>query len=436
MKADVSRNDLYSRNFGLGASPEQAIASGRLGDVVQAACQCPMTAMPVIEYVTLTIPLPVTDTAVTATFGDQINVLNVQGTPPGVAQVDSSFAINGILQANMFVCGIGVHVFGEPISFTTIGNGMSTSLTSVPVSPDAFTANDLANGALGPTSGITPADFEWGICDWNAAWQMANAYQFQWTFCQRYLLINELLTDVCYYGPFAEGQGMSDSEVAVQQYIAQANAVYRGAAAGSVFMRPTHRRYGSVNVAGTGSGTLTGNTGVFHVASDWATAGVTYGGIKNQAHSGGYPYRRVAKPIFLGAGLPIKMQLSAQDQYHLTQFQRYISISEGANTNQTALVKMDSTLNGQPTFVAPQGLELTLDQGGNQFAANSAQTNRQLFKGGVLKLAMLLKGFEVGGQWVGCFQNPQTAQAMAQSVYIPGTSAGTSGVGLLAGGTR
>ena len=342
----------------------------------------------------------------------------------------------------MFVCGIGIHAFGEPISFSQIGNSVATSVTSYPISPDVFSSNnDLPNGALGPTAAgsVIPAQFEWGFADWMALWHLVNAYQFQWTFCQRYLLINELAADVAYFGPYAEGIGMGTSDVAVQQFIKQANSVYR-ASGGSVFLPVSHRRVGSVSVsatAGTAGLTLTGDTGVFHPTRDFDLAPVTFGGIKNQGSSGALPFRKMTKPIFLQAGLPIKMQLVAQDAYHQAQMQRYLSISEGAGNNATALVQVDSTLNGlqAPVAAGNAGLELTLDQGSNRFAAQGTNTDRALFKGGVLKLSMLLKGFEVGGQWLGAFTSPQGQQALAGKVYIPGVS-GTAGVGLQPMGSR
>lgn len=429
------RLDIQSRFFGLaGAQGQPSSDTGANMATWAQMISCPITAMPVIEYVTLTITLPVSDTAIQASFGDVINVLNTQGTPPGVAQVDSSFAINGMLNANMLVCGIGIHAFGEPISFTTIGNGLSTSLTSLPLSPDVFTHNDLTWGALGTTTGIIPADFEWGFADWQAMWHLTQGYQFQWVFCQRYLLINELMADVCFYGPYADGQGMSDSEVSIQQYVKQANAIYRGLSGGQVFAPVQSRRYGSVSTSATGA-TLLGNTGLFHVTSDFATAGVTFGGLKHNGHSGGYPYRKIAKPIFLQAGLPITMKLVAQDSYHVGQMQRYMSISEGAGTNQVAVVQFDSTFNGVPTLTQPAALEQTLDQAGAEFASNVRNSDRALFKGGVMKLAMVLKGYEFGPGWCGCFSDKKMRDQVTQSSYAPSLSAGVSGVpALLPGG--
>jgi hypothetical protein len=418
------------RHLGLGA----ACPSDPATAMQQALTACPFNQIPVLEYVTLTIPLPVTDTAITSTFGDTINVLNVgQTAPPGVASVDSSFGINGLLQTNMLACGLGVHAFGEPISFTQIGNGVLSSLTTYPVSPDVFSQDhDLPNGALGPTAtgSVIPAQLEWGFAAWMALWHMMNGYQFQWIVCQRYQILNELGADVAYYGPYAEGEGMGDSDVSVQQFAKQVNAQYRGINAGNLFLPVSHRRYGSVNGGGTGA-TIAANTGVFHPTRDFDLAPVTFGGLRNQGGAGCcQPFRKFAKPIYLQTGIPIIMKLVAQDQYHQTQMQRFMSVSEGAGTNATALVQVDSTLNGSATqsgATPNAGLEITLDQGGNQFAAQSANPDRLLFKGGVMKLAMMIKGFEVCGMWNNCFTNQATAGALSGSVYIP-TMQGTSGV--------
>lgn len=428
---ETAIREMPSRHFGLGAAP----AAGDGGSGWQSAISLPMTQIPVIEYVTMTVPLPLSDTAIEATFGSTVQVLNQQGTPQGVASVDSSFAINGLLQANMFCCGIGVHAFGEPLSFTQIGNSILSTATTLPISPDVFTANDLAHGALGPTSGIVPASVEWGFADWNAIWHMTNAYQFQWRFCQRYLLLNELMADVCFYGPYAEGMGMGTSDTMVQQYVSQVNDYY-GANAGNYFVPVSHRRVGSVNAGGTGA-TITTNTGVFHPTRDYDLAPVTFGGIKNQAGSGSQPFRKINKPIFLPSGQPISMSLYSQDQYHYDQFARYISVSENAGSNRTALVNVvpdGGTLTGyQVPGNANAGLEITLDQGGNQFSQQLVNTDRALFKGGVMKIAMLIKGFEVGGQWLGVFQNPNNGQQLSNQVYMPGSAQGVGSLGGTAG---
>jgi hypothetical protein len=419
-------------------------AAGVQGQQWQNAVGCPMTSIPVIEYVTLTVPLPLTDTQLGATFGPEVQVLNQQGTPSGVASVDSSFAVNGILQANMLTCGVGVHAFGEPLSFSQIGNSILSTSTGLPISPDVFSQNDALHGALGPTAvgSIIPAVMEWGFADWNAIYHLTNAYQFQWTFCQRYLLLNELLADVAFYGPYAEGQGFGTSDVIVQQYIAQMNSYY-GPTAGTLFAPVSHRRIGSANanaVATAGPtfgavGTNSGNIGIFHPVRDFDLAPVSFGGLKTQAGSGGQPFRKMSKPIYLPAGLPIKMTLNVQDSYHFQQMTRYMSISEsasGTGTNKLALVSVTpgvAALSGiQNPGSATAGLEITLDQGINQFTQQLVNTDRNLYKGGVMKLAMLIKGFEVGGPWTSVIGNPNLTSQLSSQIYMPGRE---DGIGLI-----
>ena len=399
----------------LGAAQAQQWAS---------AMSCQLTQVPVIEYVTQTIALPLTDTQFAASYGSEINLLNQQGLPTGAAAIDSSFAVNGILQTNMFCCGIGVHVFAEPLSFSQIANLVSSTLTGQPISPDVWTKNDLADGALGSLTAVTgmyPAVVEWGFADWNAAYHMANAYQFQWVACQRYLIISELLADVAFYGPYADGKGFGTSDVVAQQYFAQINSYYVGQTA-QAFLPISHRRVGSVNsnAVTTAGPIFTSNTGIFHATRDFDLAPVSFGGIGVQAQSGNQPFRKMSKPVYLKQGIPVNMRLQSQDAYHQAQFNRYMSISEGAGGNGIAKVSTTTlaALSGvQNPGTTNAGLEITLDQGANELVQQLVNTDRYLGKGGVLKIACLIKGFEVGGSWEGGF-NPNNS-ALASQVYIP-----------------
>src|SRR5271165_7454006 len=117
--------------FGLGQSPSPGAAEKCL--------RCSFGNVPVIEEVVWTIPLPLAVEEATATFGDTVNLLSGSSSVPGVASIDSTFLINGILQTDILTQGIGVHVFCEPMSFSTIGNAWtapSTQSTPTPPSPD------------------------------------------------------------------------------------------------------------------------------------------------------------------------------------------------------------------------------------------------------------------------------------------------------------
>lgn len=401
--AMLINSNKIGRMFGLGQAPSDfglgAPGSGvNEMEAVKRALDVNFTNVPVIEYVTWTTTVPLTDAEVAATFGNTIDLFGNAKSVPGIDSVDSSFVQNGNLQVDMLCLGFGVHIFGEPLSFTIPGNSVEPAPASgsTPiVSPDVFTQNDLANGAMGATSGINPASLEWGVADWNAAWHMANGYKFQWLYQQRFLLINELAADVCYFGPYAEALASGTSDVAVQQYVRQANSRYRVKSGGGIFAPVNARRLGSATVAAA-------NVGVFRPTRDFDQANVTWGGIRNQGATGCcQPFRKLPRPVLLEKGIPIGMSLQVQDTYHQQQMQRYLSISEGQGGN-IATVAYDANVTGggglAGTGLTPVFLEQTLDAVPiNVF--QRVQTNRTLYKGGSIKVAILIKGFELWGEW-------------------------------------
>lgn len=418
MKSLMSKERMQDQNrlVGLG-QPPPSDCNDNTG--IESVAKCAMPNISVVEYTTWTIATPMLDTALGATLGEQVNIMT-PSTPQGVASVDSSFAAgyNGILQTDMLVVGFGVHIFGEPMTFTTIGNAIpaATGPTAPPVSPDVWTQNDLANGALGPTSGINPATLQWGFDTWNAIWHLANAYQFRWIFQQRHALVQEMVADVCYFGPHAEGVGMGTSEAPVMEYVSRVNGQYAGLNASQRFAPVNFRRIGSVQNSVTGT-VLPGNVAVMHPTSDYQTAPMSWGGIRNQGTTGQqHPFRRLAKPVLLQAGIPTGMQLNAQDSYHYEQMLQYLSISDNINSqqNQVANVQIDANYSGLSTQVGGAtghtALELTLDSGGNFYSPQQVQTNRSIFKGGTIKLAILIKGFEVWGKWKHYFANNKVAR--------------------------
>jgi hypothetical protein len=429
----MDRQETLGRMIGLGRPPSGAVGVSGCDKSFEDTAKCAFSQVPVIEYVTWTVPLPLTDEQLQQTFGDEIDVLQNPKSVSGVASVDSSFVVNGILQTDMFVVGFGIHVFGEPMSFSQIGNSIPAAsvASSPPVSPDVFTANDLAHGALGPTSGISPAQLEWGFADWHAMWHLVNAYQFNWRFMQRHYLIQELAADVSYFGPYAEGVGMGTSDATIQQYVAQVNKNYTTNLGSTAAFEPiTHRRLGSVNTGPTGYSA--GNIGVFHPTRDFDLVPVSWGGLRNQGTTGVQtPFRRLNRPVLLERGIPIGMTLNVQDAYHQAQMLQYMSITQNGTTT-PANIQMGANYSGVTAAgtgtTGGVGLELTLDTGGNQFAAQQVNTDRVLYKGGTMKLAILIKGFEVWGPWTKYFGSTNNQQSLSQWMDMP-----TAGATTLAG---
>lgn len=378
--------------FGLGKAPGDLAAADK-------CIKCSFGNIPVIEEVVWTVPLPLTAEEATATFADTVNLLSGSSSVPGVASIDSTFLINGILQTDILTQGVGVHVFHEPMSFSSIGNAFLAPATTVasPPSPDVYTENDILHGAIGTGTTITdanytPAVFEWGGSAWKAGWNFINAYQFQWKTSQRELVLNELAADVSYFGSFADAEASGTSEVPIIEFVATANALYRSKGSTTIFLPVNFRRVGSVTVAGG-----VGNVGVFHPTRDFDLAPVTWGGLRWQGYGcRGQMYRPIESPCFLERGIPIGMLFVVQDAVHQATMLEALTINNeplGQNISPDSNITAGITATGANVM-----LEQTLD-GMAALVPQQVNVSRQTFKGGVIKLAVKLKGWEMPGGW-------------------------------------
>ena len=392
--------------FGLGEAP------GTLG-AAEKCLRCSFGNVPVIEEVIWTIPLPLTIEEATSTFGDTVNLLSGSSSVPGVQSIDSTFLINGILQTDILAQGVGVHVFCEPMSFSTIGNAFVAPATSFPTppSPDVYTLNDATNGAFGPGAAYapqSPAVFQWGADVWRAGWNFINAYQFQWKTSQRELVLNESAADISYFGSFADALASGTSEVPIIEYVATVNATYRAKGSTTIFVPVNFRRVGSVTqAAGTAT---TSNIGLFHPTRDFDLAPVTWGGLRWQGYGcKGQMYRPIESPCFIERGIPVGMIFVAQDAVHQASMLEALTITnEPLGTN----IQVDVNLTSQTVPNVVTGvvlvaalaetnstmLEQTLDAT-PVYVQQVVNTSREDFKGGVLKLAIKIKGWEMPGGW-------------------------------------
>jgi hypothetical protein len=390
--------------FGLGEAP------GTLG-AAEKCLRCSFGNIPVIEEVVWTIPLPLNPDEAIQTLGDTVNLLSGSSSVPGVASIDSTFLINGILQTDILAQGIGVHVFHEPMSFSTIGNAwVAPSITvAPPPSPDVYTANDVVNRAMSTQvaadgSNFSPAVFEFGVDVWRAGWNFINAYQFQWKTSQRELVLNELAADVSYFGSFADAEASGTSEVAIIEFVAAINAIYRTKGSATIFLPVNFRRVGSVN-----GGSATNNVGVFHPTRDFDLAPVTWGGLRWQGYGcRGQMYRPVESPCFLERGIPIGMIFVVQDAVHQALMLQAVTIDNGALGTNVSIDEnlLDASFGGSgiPTAgaIVAGGVNVMLEQTLDAtpvLISQSINTSREIFKGGILKLAIKIKGWEMPGGW-------------------------------------
>ena len=404
--------------FGLGAPVTGVAAADR--DQSQKCIRCSFGNIPVIEEVVWTIPLPLTPEEALTTLGDTVNLLSGSSSVPGVASIDSTFLINGILQTDILAQGVGVHVFCEPMSFATIGNAWSkpdASSTPPCPSPDVFTANDVAHGAFGSSLGdgitLSPAVFEFGSPAWRAGWNFINGYQFQWKTSQRELVLNELAADVSYFGSFADAEASGTSEVPIIEFVAAVNATYRSKGSSVIFLPVNFRRVGSVDLTPLTPST---NVGIFHPTRDYDLAPVTWGGLRWQGYGcRGQMYRPIESPCFLERGIPIGMLFVVQDAVHQALMIEAATIdNEPFGDNVLPDENLLATTN--PVVPITSGaimLEQTMDASPD-VVSQAVNVSRATFKGGILKLAIKIKGWEMPGGWKAyCQQN--MPQIMMQS---------------------
>ena len=403
--------------FGLGLTPDEARNTSGLagpgGDGALGAAEkclrCSFGNIPVIEEVVWTIPLPLTSSEALSVFGESVNLLSGSSNVPGVASIDSTFLINGILQTDILAQGIGVHVFAEPMSFSTIGNAFTApgQTAAPPASPDVFTQEDVDNSAV--NSALTPAVLEFGNPVWKAGWNFINAYQFQWKTNQRELVLNELAADISYMGSFADAAAAGTSEIAIIEFVAAVNAAYRAKGSATIFLPANFRRVGSVTTGAPGGV----NMGVFHPTRDFDLAPVTWGGLKWQG-SGcrGQMYRQIESPCFIERGIPVGMLFAAQDAVHQALLLEAVTIdNEPFGVN----VSPDENLSATTATGAAIMLEQTLDAA-PLLVPQQVNVERQVFKGGILKIGIKIKGWEMPGGW------KAWCQSEMPSVIAPGPS--------------
>jgi len=425
------RDPVKRTPFGLGhenpfalAQVPQVDGSGA-PDIAQKCLRCSFGNVPVTEEVVWTILLPMKHEDVQATFGDVVNLFNPQGPAAGVCSIDTTFLINGILQTDLYCTGIGIHVFVEPLRFTAIGNGWAAPGTpaTAPPSSDVWTRNDLDNGALGPASVvgtsaaplITPASLDWGGSAEDAGWNFINAYQLQFRTNQRELMLNEMLADVSYFASFGDAVAAGTSEVAVIEYAALVNEQYRALGSATIFLSANFRRYGSIGAS------TAGNVGLFHATRDFDFAPLTMGGLKFQGTScKGQMYRQIERPCFFERGIPIGPQFVVVDPCHQARFQAAMSIDSFTGSQN---LQPDVNLSGFTMTGASVMLEQTLDLVAPANLPQQVTLERQVYKGGIFKVGVKLKGWEMPGAWKSwCQKNmPQLFNGSAATSPAPAT---------------
>jgi hypothetical protein len=390
------------------ASPKDGL--GALIDQINESVQCPVWNMDVIEQVRWNLQGPITDDAVSANFGAEIDLFGSGKAVEGVDYVETTMAQTGQTQTYMVTCYVGFHLEPEPLCWTAQGNGWTRQVAGVgagglPISPDVFTENDLVNGTLGggtggatPTNVFVPAVLEWGWWANYVAWHLARAYNLRWKIGQHTNIMDEVLRHTAYMPPSAQEGSASSSEVDIVDFVRRLNGRYDSLGTALNFLKVNRLRIGSVG------GAATTNFGIFKPDRSMELVGATYGGMDLRSMlRGNSEFRKLTLPYVIKPGVPIGLILQENDTVQGDIMRRYLSITEGFGTT-PPLITDDVNIPAEPdgTASSPVGLERTLD-GSN--VPQQVASDRALFKGGELKISLMVKGFEVTETWYDTLKN-------------------------------
>ena len=412
-KPDAQRNIV-----GMGKTPNlakiRAAASAQEGlgsilDAINSAVGCPVWNMDVIEQVRWNLQGPVSDATVQENFGAQIDLFGSGRSVQGIDYVETTMAQTGETQTYMVTCYVGFHLEPEPLCWTAQGNAWTRPTVPVgagamPISPDVFTQNDLVNSCIGgatgtatPTNVFVPAVLEWGWWANYVAWHMSRGYNLRWKIGQHTNIMDEVLRHTAYMPPSAQEGSASSSEVDIVDFVHRMNTRYDSLGTALIFLKTNRLRLGSV-----GSGAS--NFGIFKPDRSLEVVGATYGGMDLRSMlRGNSEFRKLALPYVIKPGVPIGLILEENDAVQVGIMQRYLSITQGYGTT-PPLITDDINVTAEPdgSGTSPVGLERTID-GLNQ--AQQVLTDRALFKGGELKISLMVKGFEVTEQWYDTLKN-------------------------------
>jgi hypothetical protein len=374
----------------------------------------PSYNLPVIESVRIHYGGPLTDTAISGSFGAYLDPLGANPTSPpaGALSVESTMVEPGKVQTWNLVCAIGWQLEPEPMEFTAKCNAFTAPQTAVakPVSPDFFTENDLNNFAggfnsLGMTSGQTmvPAELEWGWWAGQAMYYMVRAYNLEWQVGNRTFLLNDSLRYTAYVPSNAQDGSASSSEVDLPFFVRRVNDYYREELETNLICLMIDRaRVGSVG----GPALDTTNTGIFRPTRAYETVGATYGGLGVRSLlRGNTEFRKMSSPYLLRPGVPIGLRAHVSNGDDQALMQQYLSATNGFKGLIPAIFSEDGEIlagspiagtgTGSIVGSAITGDELTLDPAGAISVPQQVPTGRVEFKGGAFKITVALKGFEL-----------------------------------------
>ena len=399
------------------AAGDRRMGLGSILDLVVKSKDNPWWNMDVVEQVRWTLGGPQSTQSLAENFGASIDLFGAGKSPNGIDYVESTLAQPGQTQTHFVACYVGFHLEPDPMAFTLRGNAWThptNGVAQIP-SPDVFTANDVAQGALGSavTSGAAtflPAIMEHGWWMNRAFWELVRAYNFRWKIGQHINIMDEQLRHTAYMPPNAQEGSASSSEVDPFNLINQMNQRYEELGSALDFLPIDFLRVGSV-------GSTTVNNGVFSPSRDFDTVGVTYGGSDLRSMlRGNSEFRQLCIPYVIEPGVPIGIFLQECDTVQGDLMRALLSISQVGGTFGGAIPPVVTpTGNITAGFTATGStvmLERTLD-GVN--VPQQVNSQRAIYKSGVGKITLPIKGFEVTADWYDQLSSDPDVRALVLS---------------------
>jgi hypothetical protein len=390
--------------IGLGAGPGMSPA-----DVVKlfkSATDCPeLAAMPTVAKIQWEFEGPISADGIEETFGAEIDILGSGKNPDGIDVVyQTPGLINGEFQTFILACAVGVHLEPEPFEFTARGNAIPAPANAQvkPISPDAWTRNDLVNGALGVPGTLPPvtpqqmfkARLEWGWWINHAFWSLVRAYNVRWTYGSLVNVMDQQLRDVAYTPPNAQDGSAGDYEVDLLRCALQTNNFYTSTEIGAnlIFLMIDAIRVGSIGIDGVGAG----NLGIFRPSDDFQFMPTQSGGVDLRSMLGGNSeFYALTLPYMLQPGVPPGLIFEEKNTPEANSMRQYLSVTDGfAGTPPGTYTEFGNLTKGfSGTGITPVGLERTADQLNvpQQYPVDEA-----IFKGGHGFMSIEIKGFEIG----------------------------------------
>lgn len=412
-----------SMGASLGREARKEIGLGQPPDAYGANCdtylatQCsPQGRIEIVEVAQWRTDLPVADAAIASTYGERLNIWTTPDNqpPPGVTSSSNTLATPAIFASDMIIRGIRVRLLVEPEGRTIMGN-FADIANNLPGSPDVWTIHDLNNAlglvGQGTEGGITqdmiPGEFLWGIPTWKAAYAAWQGYELAVLKNHQDALIKEPLTQVGTIQPFAEAEAAGLAFASNQDRVLILNDRLVGLNVQQQFLPEYFKRLGSLTVTAL-------NVGDFTPSREADASSAIFGGIGVPQ-----PWARdrepflFNQPLFWPAGHPMNIQLLANNQSYVADFQRWLSVTGGNGGNvgedlNLPLSHVTGMSGIMPTTTsATTMLEQTLDTTPVN-VSQQVQTNRAILKGGTML-------FEIGVIGWRC-SNPKWGPIIARAI--------------------